>query len=200
MMQERRKEMSNSKSKGHKKKKKKKKKNYSKNSFSFFKLNLNEFESVIANFSFRLQRNQKFSSQLNEMSQNQNQNHPEDFDDDDDFTWALCPISLSPMADPVMTPSGHSFEREAIEDWLSTNGTNPMTNEALNKRQLIPNRCLHDAIEAWKKRNADWEERIASIKEDLLAKNEQQNNANGDEELKRRLKDFKAALGPFELS
>ncbi len=41
-----------------------------------------------------------------------------------------CPITREVMEDPVIASDGHSYERSAIEDWLSgTNRTSPLTIE-----------------------------------------------------------------------
>ena len=42
-----------------------------------------------------------------------------------------CPITLELMRDPVQTILGQTFEREAIEDWLKTHKTDPVTGEKL---------------------------------------------------------------------
>jgi hypothetical protein len=34
---------------------------------------------------------------------------------------------------------GHTYEREEIEDWLSSHDTSPKTNEPLGHKILIPN-------------------------------------------------------------
>ncbi len=47
-----------------------------------------------------------------------------------------CPITQELMRDPVKTPSGHLFERSAIERWIDRNGTNPMTRDQLRKEDL----------------------------------------------------------------
>lgn len=39
----------------------------------------------------------------------------------------LCPITGEVFMDPVIAPSGHSFERSAIEKWLARRGTDPIT-------------------------------------------------------------------------
>ncbi|EOD34457.1 hypothetical protein EMIHUDRAFT_228637 [Emiliania huxleyi CCMP1516] len=43
------------------------------------------------------------------------------------------------MSDPVMAADGHSYERSAIERWLATKSTSPMTGEALVHTFLAPN-------------------------------------------------------------
>ncbi len=42
-----------------------------------------------------------------------------------------CPITMQIMMEPVTCPSGHTFEREAIETWLLSSRTNPLTREPL---------------------------------------------------------------------
>lgn len=54
------------------------------------------------------------------------------------------------MRDPVCDPEGNSFEREAIERWLSTRRTSPITRSSLTADKLTTNRALRDAIEEWK--------------------------------------------------
>lgn len=61
-----------------------------------------------------------------------------------------CSITFEVMRDPVMLgSSGHTFERSAIENWLQSNNTNPLTNLPLTphtERTLTPNISLRDAI------------------------------------------------------
>ena len=39
---------------------------------------------------------------------------------------------------PVTAADGHTYERVAIEEWLKTKGTSPMTQEPLTDTRLIP--------------------------------------------------------------
>lgn len=55
-----------------------------------------------------------------------------------------CPITCEIMKDPVTTPCGNTYERVAIEEWLSTNCVEPLTKKFLTKDKLIPNRALKD--------------------------------------------------------
>ena len=50
----------------------------------------------------------------------------------------LCPISSEFMTDPVITPYGHCFQREFIEEWVDLHHTCPLTNNPLEKTQLVP--------------------------------------------------------------
>lgn len=63
----------------------------------------------------------------------------------------LCPLTLDVMQDPVILgATGLTYEREAIETWLSRNDTCPSTNIVLGRNhQLIPNLNLKQAIDEW---------------------------------------------------
>jgi len=54
----------------------------------------------------------------------------------------LCPITKMRMTDPVCTVDGHTFERKAIEQWLTTNSTSPLTGLRLSTKALAPNHIL----------------------------------------------------------
>jgi len=62
-----------------------------------------------------------------------------------------CPITQQRMRDPVVTPSGHSYEGAAIRRVASDLGFSPQTKRKLHAEQLIPNRALKDAIEELRK-------------------------------------------------
>jgi hypothetical protein len=40
----------------------------------------------------------------------------------------------------------YSYEKSAIQDWLRRHDTSPMTNEALESKELVPNRALRAVI------------------------------------------------------
>lgn len=64
----------------------------------------------------------------------------------------LCPISLELMEDPVITPSGISYEREHITKWMMEHqNTDPLTRVAFSQEDLIPNLNLKEAIEDYKR-------------------------------------------------
>ena len=55
----------------------------------------------------------------------------------------MCPLTLELMSDPVLAADGHTYERRAIEEWLSTgHSTSPVTNEPLPHRMLTPNHMV----------------------------------------------------------
>ena len=58
------------------------------------------------------------------------------------------------MKDPVLAPSGITYERSTILEHLSRNGsTDPTTRERLSKRQLIENKTMKKHIEAFTQEN-----------------------------------------------
>ncbi|KAM4626734.1 WD repeat, SAM and U-box domain-containing protein 1 [Discoglossus pictus] len=62
----------------------------------------------------------------------------------------LCPITREIMIDPVIASDGYSYERKAIESWISTQKrTSPMTNLPLSTLLLTPNRTLKMALNRW---------------------------------------------------
>eukprot|EP00798_Chlamydomonas_sp_ICE-L_P028811 gene28811-32000_t len=61
----------------------------------------------------------------------------------------ICPITLQLIKDPVMSKYGDTYEREAIEE-LVTSRHIDMYHRSLEITELFPNRNLKDAIEYYK--------------------------------------------------
>ncbi|XP_017918909.1 PREDICTED: WD repeat, SAM and U-box domain-containing protein 1 isoform X3 [Capra hircus] len=62
----------------------------------------------------------------------------------------ICPITRELMKDPVIASDGYSYEKEAMENWISKKKrTSPMTNLVLSSMILTPNRTLKMAINRW---------------------------------------------------
>lgn len=58
-----------------------------------------------------------------------------------------CAITQEVMIDPVMAEDGHSYERNAIEEWFSTGRIrSPVTGVDLQSVRLYPNHNLRNAI------------------------------------------------------
>jgi hypothetical protein len=70
-----------------------------------------------------------------------------------------CPVTHALMKDPVMDREGHTYEREAIVQWIGIRGMSPMSTAPLAVEDLAPNRALRDAIqeEYWREPVADGE-------------------------------------------
>lgn len=63
----------------------------------------------------------------------------------------LCEITRKPLEDPVITPSGHVFERKVIEGWIERNGSIcPITAQPLSIFQLREAADLKQRMAAWK--------------------------------------------------
>ena len=62
------------------------------------------------------------------------------------------PITQDVLVDPVVTADGHSYSRGAIERWLASHNTSPMTGAVLAHKHLSPNHALRSAIEEWRAR------------------------------------------------
>ena len=59
----------------------------------------------------------------------------------------VCPITQERIIDPVMASDGHTYERQAIELWLSTNHRSPMTNSTLPNKDLHTNWMVKALLE-----------------------------------------------------
>jgi hypothetical protein len=62
----------------------------------------------------------------------------------------FCPITQEVFQDPVFCSDGHSYERTAIEAWLRTNDTSPLTNAALPDKKLIRNFTLASQVTSFR--------------------------------------------------
>ena len=58
----------------------------------------------------------------------------------------VCPITMLPMLEPVVTADGQTYERHAIQGWLLTHNTSPATGAVLPHKELAPNFALRKAI------------------------------------------------------
>ena len=63
----------------------------------------------------------------------------------------LCPITLELFRDPVLAQDGHIYEREAIENWIRTKGTSPLTRQELSLEHLYPNDIVKKLVDAFEK-------------------------------------------------
>ena len=54
------------------------------------------------------------------------------------------------MEDPYVAADGYTYDRKAIEQWLTENDTSPTTNQTLPHKFIMPNTTLLEAIKQWK--------------------------------------------------
>lgn len=58
----------------------------------------------------------------------------------------LCPISHCLMEQPVVAPSGHTYDYDMISAWLVRRPVDPLSGAPLTHRALYPNRALQKEI------------------------------------------------------
>jgi U-box domain len=58
-----------------------------------------------------------------------------------------CPITLGIMHEPVIDPSGVSYEKVAIVNWIRVNGDSPVTRMTLTVDELVPNRAIAQLLQ-----------------------------------------------------
>ncbi|CAF1044488.1 unnamed protein product [Didymodactylos carnosus] len=63
----------------------------------------------------------------------------------------LCPITLELFHNPVLAEDGHTYEEQAIIDWINKNGTSPITRQPLSVEQLRPNYAIKKMIETFER-------------------------------------------------
>ncbi|CAF1690039.1 unnamed protein product, partial [Adineta ricciae] len=59
----------------------------------------------------------------------------------------ICPITKQLFSVPVIADDGYTYEESAIVSWIQENHTSPMTRQALNLRNLRPNRTIKNLVE-----------------------------------------------------
>ncbi|CAI5466346.1 unnamed protein product [Closterium sp. Yama58-4] len=60
-----------------------------------------------------------------------------------------CPITMGIMENPVLAADGHTYEREAIEQWLRVHHTSPKTGRRLDSKALTDNIAVRSMIAEW---------------------------------------------------
>ena len=61
----------------------------------------------------------------------------------------LCPISMELMTQPVVSPSGITYDRQSLANWIEAHHTDPATQAPLKIDHLYPNLVLRDMIQEW---------------------------------------------------
>jgi hypothetical protein len=68
----------------------------------------------------------------------------------------ICPLALRLMCDPMNDNCGHTFDRQAIFDWLDHRPVCPISRRPMDKNDLFRNGHLKAQIEDWKDRHPDY--------------------------------------------
>ena len=63
----------------------------------------------------------------------------------------ICPITLELFRDPVLAQDGHTYERQAIVEWIEKNGRSPITDQPLSLEHLYPNYAIKKAVDHFEK-------------------------------------------------
>jgi len=67
--------------------------------------------------------------------------------DNEELEHLTCPLTHELFEDPVSTKYGHTYSRKAIEKWLETHDTDPLTKNPLTMDDLAPNYSIRKAVE-----------------------------------------------------
>ena len=59
----------------------------------------------------------------------------------------VCPITQELMFDPVIAADGHTYDRSAIQRWLTNHDTSPKTGKKLDHLNLVENHNLKRLID-----------------------------------------------------
>ncbi len=74
-----------------------------------------------------------------------------------------CPITHQIFRYPVLAEDGHSYEKSAIENWLSTSLKSPLTNKLLVDTTLHTNFSMKMIVDYFLDIHPEWKERQHSI-------------------------------------
>ncbi len=119
--------------------------NYAKNIYEINENNNNLYNENINNLS-----NENINNIYNEDNNNSNEYNS---DEEEDECYGICPITQNYMENPVLSPSGIYYEKEAILSWLKTHDTDPMTREKLSPDMLIEDDEYRKMIIQYKKKH-----------------------------------------------
>ena len=66
----------------------------------------------------------------------------------------VCPLTMQPFQNPVLSRHGINYERSAILEWLDQgNKSCPLTKKPLTVSGLIHNTALKRKVQSWKSKN-----------------------------------------------
>lgn len=88
--------------------------------------------------------------------------------------YLLCPITLELLIDPVvLVETGQTYERAMIKKWLRTHDSDPISNQQLKTKRIVPNVALRHTIEDWLHQNSvRAQERESTLSSEPRAENE----------------------------
>lgn len=96
----------------------------------------------------KLESNLSNSLELNLSCLKIDESREEEFDED----FGICPITQDYMEHPVLCPSGHYYERDALEKWLKDHKTEPLTRLPLTNVMLVEDANFREKIIAYRRK------------------------------------------------
>ena len=115
--------------------------------FVLFKANLEPYKRQ-----FKKDKSNNNNNNIKGISQNHHPSAPVPQEEDYFKPHFVCPITNAIMINPVFTCDGQTYEKDAIEEWLRTNNTSPLTGARLQTKTLTPNHSLRNAIQDYNKK------------------------------------------------
>ena len=118
---------------------------------------LNSTINIIKN-ELKMLNKKEYNNIINDRKKNQNKSNKKNnkekikINQEDNFLENMCcPITNSTFINPVITPFGQTYEKNAIEKWIEKYHTSPITKKRLENENLIPNYALKNLIEEYNK-------------------------------------------------
>lgn len=103
-----------------------------------------------------------------------------------------CPITRELMKEPVVTHDGHTYERAAIEQWLASHNTSPLTGQPLEHKNLVPNRALKKIITQYSQLLMNMTSTAAALSEAM--REELNKNIDDNNKLMKKIKQFYTSM------
>jgi len=72
-----------------------------------------------------------------------------EIEEDEIPNYFKCPITKEPMEFPVIAIDGFTYEKSAIEKWISTNMNSPVTGQKLMSNTLFDNKLIKSMIDKY---------------------------------------------------
>lgn len=65
--------------------------------------------------------------------------------------YLICPLTNHLFENPVITPDGHTYDRDAILLYLNLNHTDPISRSSLTEEDLTPNKSIADGVAKYRR-------------------------------------------------
>ena len=65
--------------------------------------------------------------------------------------YLVCPLTNRLFENPVITPDGHTYDRDAVLLYINLNHKDPSTGSELTEEDIIPNKSISDGVAKYKR-------------------------------------------------